>query len=212
MSVPAPQFDAVVLAGGRSSRLGGVAKAGLVLEGRTLLERTCAAMSAARHLTLVGPVPEDVGWAPEGTPWSSVREDPPFTGPAAALVAGFRAHPGSAGTGGGAARAPWCVVVACDMPRVAELLTILLAEAAREDGTASLVPVDGGREQPLAALYRTDDLQHAIEAVLARGSADNLSIRSLLATVRSRPVPVPPGTTRDVDTWADARELGVDVP
>ena len=35
-----PRFDAIVLAGGRSSRLGGVPKAGLVLDGQTLLERT----------------------------------------------------------------------------------------------------------------------------------------------------------------------------
>jgi CTP:molybdopterin cytidylyltransferase MocA len=68
------------------------------------------------------------------------------------------------------------------------------------------------RDQPLAALYRTVDLVAAIDGVLAQGTADNLSMRSLLASVRTRPVPVPPGTTHDVDTWNDARALGVDVP
>ncbi|WP_104168743.1 molybdenum cofactor guanylyltransferase [Arthrobacter sp. SX1312] len=199
-----PRFDAVILAGGRSSRLGGVPKAGLVVEGVTLLERTCAALADAGQMVVVGPDPRaDGGRAMPGAP-SFVREEPAFTGPAAALVAGFR-------TGAGRRRAPWCAVVACDMPRVAELVDVLLAEAAADED-ASLVAVDGGRAQPLAALYRSDDLAAAVDAILATGTADNLSMRSLLASVRTRPVPVPPGTTHDVDTWADARVLGVDVP
>ncbi len=206
MTPGAPPFDAIVLAGGRSSRLGGVPKAGLVLDGETLLQRTCAALSSALHLTVVGPVPDD-GRPRTGTV-SFVREEPAFAGPAAAVVAGFRA---SAPRASSKPRAPWCAVVACDMPRVGELLALLLAEAA-EGGDTSLVAVDDGRDQPLAALYRTDHLAAAVDAVLARGSADNLSMRSLLASVRTRPVPVPPGTTHDVDTWQDARELGVDVP
>ncbi|WP_422391244.1 molybdenum cofactor guanylyltransferase [Arthrobacter sp. N1] len=199
---PAPvRFDAIVLAGGRSSRLGGVAKAGLLLGGRTLLEHTCSALVDADHLVVVGPDTEPGALA--GAP-TIVREDPPFAGPAAGLVAGF--------TSWRAPRAPWCVVVACDMPRVADLLTILLAEARAEDGQASLVALDGGRDQPLAAVYRSADLAAAIDGVLAYGTAQDLSMRSLLASVRTRPVPVPPGTTHDVDTWSDARALGVDVP
>jgi molybdopterin-guanine dinucleotide biosynthesis protein A len=196
-------FDAVVLAGGRSSRLGGVPKAGLVLEGSTLLERTCAALERARTLTVVGPEPDAEAVGRMRPHPVFVREQPAFAGPAAGLVAGFRANLGP--------RSPWCVVVACDMPRVGELLQVLLAEAARDD-TASLVAFDDGRDQPLAALYRSGDLADAIAAVLALGPADNLSVRRLLASVRTRPVPVPPGTTHDVDTWADARALGVDVP
>jgi molybdopterin-guanine dinucleotide biosynthesis protein A len=209
----APRYDAVVLAGGRSSRLGGVPKAGLVLDGGTLLQRTCSALSGARSLTIVGPEAAAV-WLSDATTARSatfVREEPAFAGPAAALVAAFpetasEASPEVAGTAG---RAPWCAVVACDMPRVADLLDVLLAEA---EAGLSLVAVDGGREQPLAALYRTQDLLAAIRRVLAEGPATNLSIRSLLASVRTRQVPVPPGTTHDVDTWADARALGVAVP
>ncbi len=196
-----PRFDAVVLAGGRSARLGGVPKAGLVLAGETLLERTCAALAQAEHVVVVGPEP-DGAWRDVAHALSFVREEPAFAGPAAALVAGVRA-----GTG---RRAPWCAVVACDMPRVGELVQALLAEAAGS-GEVSLMAIDGGRDQPLAALYRSDDLMAAVDAVQAGGSAENLSIRSLLASVRTRPVPVPPGTTHDVDTWNDARALGVDV-
>lgn len=202
MTSRAPVFDAVILAGGRSSRLGGVPKAGLVLDGTTLLQRTCAALADAEHAVVVGPRPDDAGRAVAGAP-SFVREEPLFAGPAAALAAGFRALTGP--------RSPWCAVVACDMPRVDDLVAALLAEAARGGGT-SLVAVDGGRDQPLAALYRSDDLAAAIDAVLASGPATDLSMRRLLASVKTRPVPVPPGTTHDVDTWNDARALGVDVP
>ncbi|WP_104116988.1 molybdenum cofactor guanylyltransferase [Arthrobacter sp. B1805] len=201
MTVRKPRFDAVVLAGGRSSRLGGVPKAGLVLDGATLLERTCTALRQAESLTIVGPQ-GDASGPLAGEP-SFVREEPAFAGPAAALVAGFAAGP--------VPRAPWCAVVACDMPRIAGLVEALLEEATG-GGTTSLVAFDDGREQPLAALYRSEDLAGAIDLILATGSADNLSMRSLLASVRTRPVPVPPGTTHDVDTWADARALGVDVP
>jgi molybdopterin-guanine dinucleotide biosynthesis protein A len=203
VTLAVPRFDAVILAGGRSSRLGGVPKAGLVLDGETLLERTCAALARAERLTVVGPEPDDVGRLSRAGAPVFVREEPAFAGPAAAVVAGF-----SAGTG---PRAPWCAVVACDMPRVAALMGVLLEEVGKGP-PASLVAVDGGREQPLAALYRSGDLAAAIDAVLAHGPADNLSMRSLLASVRTRPVPVPPGTTHDVDTWNDARVLGIDVP
>ena len=42
------EFDAVILAGGRSSRLGGVPKAGLVYDGATLLERSLRGRAARR--------------------------------------------------------------------------------------------------------------------------------------------------------------------
>ncbi|THJ66844.1 molybdenum cofactor guanylyltransferase [Arthrobacter echini] len=196
------RFDAVVLAGGRSSRLGGIPKAGLVLGGRTLLERCCAALAGAQRLVVVGPEPEPGTRRHLAGRPSFVREEPPFAGPAAAVVAGF---------GTITDPAPWCAVMACDMPRVDELLTVLL-EASRQDGRASLVPVDGGRDQPLAALYRSEDLGLAIDSVLARGAVENISMRNLLASVRTRVVPVPPGVTHDVDTPEDARELGIDVP
>ncbi|MFD1214070.1 molybdenum cofactor guanylyltransferase, partial [Arthrobacter sp. GCM10027362] len=51
----AGSHDAVVLAGGRSSRLGGVPKALLEFEGRTLLRRTLDALSGARRIAVVGP-------------------------------------------------------------------------------------------------------------------------------------------------------------
>ena len=76
-------LGAILLAGGRGSRMGGVSKPLLEVGGMTLLD---AALRAARDvgadpIIVVGP-PDD---AHAGLTW--VREDPPFGGPAAAIMA-----------------------------------------------------------------------------------------------------------------------------
>ncbi|WP_246199828.1 molybdenum cofactor guanylyltransferase [Arthrobacter zhaoguopingii] len=198
-----PAFDAVILAGGRSNRLGGTPKASLRIAGATLLELTVRAVAGAGRITVVGPEPAaGVRPAPGAPPVRFMREDPPFGGPAAALAAAL-AQPEPAGS-----TAPWLMVLACDMPRSGQLVPALLAAAA--DAGTSVMASDGGRDQPLAALYRRSDLEGAVAAAVQAGGVENLSMKALLARVSVRPVPVPPGTTLDVDTWADARALGVD--
>lgn len=186
-------FDAVILTGGRSSRLGGVAKSGLTFAGRTLLAHTCEAAREARRLVVVGANELELPARAE-----LVREEPAFGGPAAAVaaaVARLRDHP-----------ACWTLVLACDMPFVADALPVLFAEALRTE--TSVLANDGGREQPLAALYRWDDLAAAVGGEEVR----NLSMRALLARVQWTAVDVPAGSTHDVDTWADAQKLGVEGP
>ena len=51
------EFDAVILSGGRSSRLGGVPKSGLIYDGATLLERSLQAAGGAAAAVVVGPDP-----------------------------------------------------------------------------------------------------------------------------------------------------------
>ncbi|MHA7264263.1 molybdenum cofactor guanylyltransferase [Arthrobacter sp. TMN-37] len=201
-----PAFDAVILAGGRSTRLGGTPKAALRIAGATLLDLACAAAAGAGRIVVVGPEPAG-GARPAGAPGvpavDFVREDPPFGGPAAALAAAL-AQPSGRET-----HAPWLLVLACDMPRSGQLVPVLLKEAAA-DPCSSVMAFDAGRDQPLAALYRRRDLEGAVAVAVESGGVGNLSMKTLLARVKVRPVPVPPGTTLDVDTWADARALGVD--
>nr|WP_245192350.1 NTP transferase domain-containing protein [Arthrobacter pigmenti] len=186
-------FDAVILSGGRSSRLGGVPKASLQIGDRNLLALTCEAASAARRLLVVG---QSTPGMPGGV--ELLREDPPFGGPAAAVAAAV-GHLRSS-------HAPWLLVLACDMPRIGETLPALLT-GAREAG-ASVLARDGGRDQPLAALYRWSDLASAVDS----GALTNLSMRHLLARVQWSAVEVPAGSTHDVDTWSDAQELGIEEP
>ncbi|NOJ61067.1 NTP transferase domain-containing protein [Arthrobacter sp. 260] len=196
-------FNAVVLSGGRSSRLGGTPKARLELDGRSLLDLTCLAVADARRVVVAGPEEQPlaagVGEHSENTR-EFVRESPPFGGPAAALAAAVD-HLGDDD-------APWLLVLACDMPRVHQAIPALLAAAA-DDADSSFMAHDGGRDQPLAALYRMDSLRDAVAAVHRSGGAQNLSMKALLARVQWRAIDVPPGSTADVDTWADAQSLGV---
>jgi len=185
-------FDGIVLAGGRSTRLDGVAKATLEFEGTTLLSRTVAALAGAERVVVVG----DPADAPRGV--TVTREDPPFGGPAAAIAAGLAAlGPG----------AEHVVVLACDMPHADRVVAALL----RTDGTDAVLAVDAdGRMQYLAARYRTAVLRES----LARhgGSLHGLPARLLLDGLATTTTVVGDGSTRDIDTWEDAAHFGISHP
>lgn len=200
------EFDAVILAGGRSSRLGGSPKARLMSGGRTLLELALAAARGAAAVVVVGP---DPGALPAGV--LTCREEPAFAGPAAAIGAGLgalTAHRAAAGSAGPVP--PLTLVLACDMPGVAAAITALreaLADGLAADGL--LAVSEDGRWQPLAGFYGTAALQRAVAEAGRRDALANASVSALLASLDMRGLRVPPGSTDDVDTWADAAALGV---
>jgi len=228
------QFDAVILAGGRSSRLGGVPKDQLMAGAATLLECALAAARGASRVVVVGPE-----WGSLPSAVLRCREDPPFAGPAAAIATGLAAL-ASAAHAERVLQAPLTLVLACDMPRSAGAVDALLAaldaldDMDAMDGFGALgapdplnfdaVPgvVNGwdgavavsedGRIQPLVGLYGTAALQQAVDAATRSGSLQGGSVFGLLASLELQMVPVPPGSTDDVDTWDDASALGVSVP
>ncbi|MEW1807413.1 NTP transferase domain-containing protein [Pseudarthrobacter sp. NPDC080039] len=214
-------FDALVLAGGRSSRLGGVPKQSLVFRGQTLLERAVAASAGARRTVVVGGIDflraSDSTEAPLAPPsWASglltCREEPPFAGPAAAIAAGL------ATLADNAEPAPHTLVLACDMPLAAGAVSALrdaLADcpdpalAGGAAGRGVMARDEGGRVQPLAAFYSTEELNRACRELAARKALVNASVRALLASLDVQLVTVPAGSTSDVDTWEDAAALGI---
>jgi molybdopterin-guanine dinucleotide biosynthesis protein A len=205
------EFDAIILAGGRSSRLGGVPKSGLIYDGATLLERSLRAAGAAGRTVVVGP---DPGGLPGGV--LTCREEPPFAGPAAAIAAGLAALAADHASRHAAA-APYTLVLACDMPRsegavraLAEALAGSAAGAPERDGADGVMAVSAdGRKQPLAGFYGTAVLQRSVADAASRDRLENASVFALLARLDVREVRVPPGSTDDVDTWDDASALGV---
>ena len=205
------EFDAIILAGGRSSRLGGVPKSGLIYDGATLLERSLLAAGAAGRAVVVGP---DPGGLPGGV--LTCREEPPFAGPAAAIAAGLAALAADHASRHAPA-APYTLVLACDMPRSADAVRALAqaldASAAgtpEGDGPDGVMAVSAdGRKQPLAGFYGTAVLQRSVADAASRDRLENASVFALLARLDVREVRVPPGSTDDVDTWDDASALGV---
>lgn len=192
--------DAVILAGGRAERLGGLDKGALVYEGRTLISRALAAASIAANRVVVGD-PATAG-VPSGV--RVVREEPVFSGPASAVMAGIDAL-AEAGS-----RATWVFVLACDVVRSAEVTDALLAGAEQHPDSDGVVPVDDeSRRQLLVGLYRVSALLAARESI---GDVADISMRRLLEPLRLVELPDDGSATADVDTPEQARELGIELP
>ncbi|WP_017587024.1 molybdenum cofactor guanylyltransferase [Nocardiopsis ganjiahuensis] len=178
-------LDAVVLAGGSATRMGGADKPGLTVAGRTLLERVVHAVLAhtpEADVTVVGPRRDH----PHAR---YVREDPPGGGPVPALRAGLP-H----------VRAPWVALLAADLPHLdpEHVRALLAAAGGGGDGaeSAGAVLVDAsGREQWLTGVWRTDTLRGALAAYEGR------SLYRLLGPLNPVHVPLTgvPGDF-DVDT------------
>ena len=188
-------YDAIVLAGGRSRRMGDVAKLGLVVGGDSLLGHACAAVSDAARLVVVGPDDQD------GVPASAVvvREDPPFAGPAAAIGAGVAALEGSTDA------TDLVVVLAADVPRAREAVPVLLAAVAdRPHHDGVVARSSDGHRQPLLAVYRKPALRAALasHAPLAGGS-----VMRVIASLRLAEIDLPDDVLADVDTPADLHRL-----
>lgn len=201
------RIDAIVLAGGRSTRLGSVPKSGLVYRRRSLLEHAVAAVRFARRTVVVGDAQALAAQAVTAQAVLITRENPPFGGPAAGIGAGLSALAASVPV-----PSDYTIVLACDMPRIegaAARLLELLPQHVDADG---IIARDAHRLQPLAAVYRTSALVAAVAEARRSGGLDGLSVSQLIAGLDLAPVDVPPGSTEDIDTWADAARFGLRTP
>ncbi len=222
-------LQTLILAGGRSRRLGGVPKAGLIFEGQTLLARTvdaaARALDAHAHpdtrafgaqlapaggggtaqagIAVVGPGEEIGHWlegAEHGDCVAVVQEEPPYSGPAAGIAAGLDALAGEEGH---------VLVLACDMPRAGDVARRLLEELGHCVQGQGVMAVAGDRRQPLAAVYPLRALRAAAEAARAAHRLENASVFAMVASVNMEECVVPSALTADIDTWADARAQGI---
>lgn len=195
MSDPTP-FDAVILAGGSGSRLGGASKADLELDGQRLLDRVLVAVADAREIAVVGDV--DV---PDGV--HRTVEDPPRGGPVAGLAAGLAALEAAGST------AEWTLLASCDLANPLPALGRLLASwsfAVRSDEVATdehdgwcLADADD-RPQWLLGIHRTSALRQGLERL---GSPRDRSLRELFAEATLVTLPASRDDVADIDTWAE---------
>jgi molybdopterin-guanine dinucleotide biosynthesis protein A len=198
MTPDSPRLAAVILTGGTGVRLGGVDKASIEVGGATLLEHALTGTAVAEEVVVVGPE------VPTSRPVTWTREDPAGGGPAAGLLAGIDAL---------AVRPELVCVLAVDMPRfTARTLSRLLGvlEDAGPDADAACLVDTEHRKQWLAGVYRYDALAAARPA--DREAEHGLSTRRLMLPLRIAGVPAEEDEARDVDTWADLRDLRDGLP
>lgn len=156
-------WSAAILAGGRGTRLGGVVKPLLEVDGATILTRQAAALaSLGVEPVLVSP---DAG---------------PFAGLPYRVVADVVAGGALAGlyTALATATTSYVLVLAGDLPFVtAPFLAYLVARRHQAD---AVIPAPGGRWQPLCAIYASATAP-TLRAQIDRGQ---LRVTSAVATLR----------------------------
>ncbi|HWM74795.1 MAG TPA: NTP transferase domain-containing protein [Nocardioides sp.] len=180
-------FSAVILAGGRAARLDGADKASMEVDGRTLLARALDAVLDAAEVVVVGePVPTE-------RPVTFTLESPRYGGPAAALLTGRDALLRTTSR---------LAVLAVDMPHLSPgTFRRLLEAGVGRDGAVLTDP--GGRRQ-LALVVdpaRLDAVRPGLE------EQHDLPLHRLIEPMDMVEVPSTGPEHRDVDTWADLRDL-----
>lgn len=179
--------NAVLLAGGRARRLGGIDKPLLTIGGRTLLAGCVDALLDAgiSRIVAVGPMLD------ADAPVTWVREEPPYGGPVAAIATALPLI-----------AAEWTLVLAGDLEHpdvvVARLVAAISDDSGAEvDGVAFIAQ---GHEQWLAGAYRTGALRDALAAV---DTQTGISVRSALTGLGIALIVDEDGVARDIDTPAD---------
>jgi molybdenum cofactor guanylyltransferase len=164
--------SAAILAGGNARRFGGRDKSGLLVEGRSILDRQIDELSAITDDLLVVIGDASCSSRVRGNGRLRVVLDRiAGCGPLGGLDAALAA-----------ARDPQLILVACDMPFVtAALLGHLLSLASEAD---AVVPMTERGYHPVCAVY-TRACQPAVQQALAEG---RLSMIALLESVRTRAV------------------------
>ncbi len=103
--------SALILAGGKATRFGGIAKHEIVVDGQTIFERQVAVL-APRVAEILVSSPRDIAG------YRTVRDSVENIGPLAGIAAGLAA-----------CRTPWLLVVAGDMPYITgPLIDLLLCD------------------------------------------------------------------------------------
>lgn len=182
-------FDAVILAGGRGTRLGGVDKANVTLGSATMLDRILMAVVDASRVVCVGPE------RPAGDRVVWTREEPPGGGPVAALAAGLEL-----------VETPVVVALAVDLPFVSGAVVLRLVDLCDAANAAVVTDADAV-PQPLLAAYRVAPLRDALGGLPSVAGASMMQVLESLDVVTLSD----PDAARDCDTPEDLERARADL-
>lgn len=155
-ATPRPSITAVILAGGRATRMGGQDKGLVELAGRPMIEHVLTALAPQVERVIINANRNLERYTAYG--WPVVPDaETGFLGPLAGLAAGLSA-----------ADTPLVLTAPCDSPLLAHDLVARLYSALEAEGAELAVPFDGERLQPVFALVRRE-LQTSLAAYLGGG-------------------------------------------
>ena len=187
---------AVILAGGAASRLGGTDKTRLPIAGASVLERVLRAAPVGRRI-VVGPSGADGGDLAARHGARFVLEDPPRSGPLAALargVAEISEAPDEATV----------LVLGGDMPLLRPETLRALAARSAETGRVVALESKDGHVQFLGAAWPLGRLRAALAEIEHTGGGwADLSLRRLYGTLTDDELvslPVTGSEAADIDT------------
>ncbi|CAM3815460.1 NTP transferase domain-containing protein [Smaragdicoccus niigatensis] len=181
MTPPLRRADAIILAGGRATRMGGVDKPGLIVGGRSMLATAIDVVSECATVVVVGPQRD----LPAGI--VQVQESPAGSGPVSGIAAGLAALP---------AGSEFVVVLAADLPFISRTSVQELVDAC-QNADAAFASDPDGNPQYLAAAWRTAALREQLHRI---GSLENQPMKRL---VPAHLTTVPLADVNDCDTPAD---------
>lgn len=171
--------------------MGGVNKAAVSVNGRTLLDILVSQLDPADEVVVVSPaaIPGHI----------TVCENPPLGGPVAGIEVGFSTF---------ATTHEYTAVLAVDAPHSAAMLPHLATAIGQADAAVTL-GLDGWM-QPLCALWRSTSLEAALANL---GRTRNRPAKALIQQA-TQLIEVPGnGSEKDYDTVAELQVLGeVTVP
>ena len=141
---------ALILAGGRATRMGGIDKHALVVDGLSIFDRQCN--------VLLPRVADIIVSAQSSIPGhKTVADRVAGAGPLAGIAAGVTE-----------ARTPWLLVIAGDMPYISGALIDRLLAAATGDVDAVGIRI-GGLPEPLVCVLRVTAVRPHLDRRLAGG-------------------------------------------
>jgi molybdenum cofactor guanylyltransferase len=155
-------LGALILAGGRATRMGGIAKHEIVVDGETIFARQVRVLRAFTDDIIVS-APVDLAG------FRTVRDARDGIGPLGGIAAGLAA-----------ARTEWLVVIAGDMPHPSAAVIALMRELAAPEVDAVGIRKAGWPE-PLFCLLRVAPARVAIDRLFA---AECFKASALLDSLR----------------------------
>ncbi len=176
-------ITALILAGGRATRMGGVDKSTILVGGETIF---------ARQVRVLAPRVTEILVSGRPTPGYRVVEDAiEGAGPLAGVAAGLAA-----------CTTPWLLVLAGDMPDITGALIDRIASATADARDAVGIRI-GGLPEPLVCALRVAAARPVLEAMLGEGvrkASALLADRGLLTTWIED---IDPAAVRNVNTPGD---------